>query len=68
MSKVLITKSKLDVLATSISAKTGETLPMTLDEMKDAVDDIIRGNDLEYGLTDGTMPLAGVAKAGSAIV
>ena len=29
---------------------------------------IIDGNNLEYGLTDGTLPLAGVAKVGSAII
>lgn len=29
---------------------------------------IIDGNNLEYGLTDGTLPLAGVAKAGYAEV
>lgn len=27
---------------------------------------IVNGNSLEYGLTDGTLPLAGVAKAGYA--
>lgn len=43
MSKVLITKSKLDILATSISAKSGEALPMTLAEMKTAVDGIETG-------------------------
>lgn len=43
MSKVLITKSKLDILATSIAAKSGETLPMTLAEMKTAVDGIETG-------------------------
>lgn len=26
------------------------------------------GNNLEYGLTDGTLPLAGVAKVGSAVI
>lgn len=26
------------------------------------------GNFLEYGLTDGTLPLAGVAKVGSAVI
>lgn len=29
---------------------------------------IIDGNNLEYGLTDGTLPLAGVAKVGSAVI
>lgn len=46
MSKVLITRSKLDDLATSISAKSGEALPLTLDEMKDAVDGIQPGGTL----------------------
>lgn len=29
---------------------------------------IVDGNNLEYGLTDGTLPLAGVAKVGSAVI
>lgn len=35
--KVAISKSKLDSLAAKIAAKSGETLPLTLDEMGDAV-------------------------------
>lgn len=37
MSKVLITRSKLDGLATTISAKSGATLPLTIDQMDAAV-------------------------------
>lgn len=40
MSKVSITRSKLDTLAVSISTKSGATLPLTLDQMKTAVDGI----------------------------
>lgn len=40
MSKVSITRSLLDDLAMSISAKSGEPVPMTLTEMKTAVDGI----------------------------
>lgn len=29
---------------------------------------IIDGNNLEYGLTDGTLPIVGVAKVGSAVI
>ena len=29
---------------------------------------IVDGNLLEYGLTDGTLPLVGVAKVGSAVI
>ena len=43
MSKVSITRSLLDDLAMSISAKSGEAVPMTLTEMKDAVDGIQTG-------------------------
>ena len=43
MSKVSITRSLLDDLAMSISAKSGEAVPMTLTEMKDAVDGIQGG-------------------------
>lgn len=28
----------------------------------------VDGNNLEYGLTDGTLPLVGVAKVGSAVI
>lgn len=28
----------------------------------------IDGNNLEYGITDGTIPKAGIAKAGSAVL
>ena len=37
MSKVSVTKVKLDYLANCISSKSGETCPLTLDEMADAV-------------------------------
>lgn len=40
MSKVSITRSLIDDLAMSISAKSGESVPLTLTEMKDAVDGI----------------------------
>lgn len=43
MSKVLVTKSKLDNLAASVSTKSGESLPLTIDEMKTAVDSITGG-------------------------
>lgn len=43
MSKVSITRSLLDNLATSISMKSGEPVPMTLTEMKTAVDSISVG-------------------------
>lgn len=32
------------------------------------VGSIINGDEIEYGLTDGTLPLAGVAKVGSAVI
>ena len=43
MSQVLITRSKLDDLATAISAKSGATLPLTLAQMETAVDSIPSG-------------------------
>lgn len=43
MSKVSITRSLLDDLAMSISDKSGEPVPMTLTEMKGAVDSIQTG-------------------------
>lgn len=38
--KVIVTRDKLDALADSISAKSGESLPMTIAQMKNAVDRI----------------------------
>lgn len=43
MSKVLVTKDKLDILANAISSKSGEPLTLTLDEMVEAVDGIEQG-------------------------
>ena len=43
MSRVSITKSKLDALANAVSAKSGEALPLTIDEMTDAVEGIQTG-------------------------
>lgn len=47
MPKVAISKSKLDSLAIKIAAKSGETLPLTLDDMGDAVDGISGGGTYE---------------------
>lgn len=41
--KVIVTKSKLDSLAVSIANKSGATLPLTIAQMKSAVDDISTG-------------------------
>ena len=46
MSKVLITRSKLDGLATTIAAKSGATLPLTIAQMDAAVEGI-SGVDVE---------------------
>ena len=64
MSKVVVTKSKLDNLANAIAAKSGEELTMTLDEMVSAVDGIETGGGgitptgnidiTEAGVTDVT--------------
>lgn len=55
MSKVSITRSLLDDLAMSISAKSGEAVPMTLTEMKDAVDSIQTGGGTPRTSTDLTV-------------
>ncbi len=52
MSKVSITRSLLDDLAMSISAKSGEPVPLTLTEMKDAVDSIQTGGGTPRTSTD----------------
>ena len=46
MPNVLIDRDKLDVLANAISAKSGEALTLTLDEMVDAVDGIETGGGI----------------------
>lgn len=51
MTQVLITRSKLDSLATAISAKSGEPLPLTIDEMEDAVDGIDTGGGNDFVVT-----------------
>lgn len=40
INKVIVTKTKLDTLANSIASKTGESVPMTIAEMIDAIDGI----------------------------
>lgn len=45
-SKVVITRSKLDLLADSVSAKSGESLPLTIGEMKVAVDSIVLNSQI----------------------
>ena len=45
MSKVSITKSKLDALATAVSAKSGVATPITIDEMTTAVANIQTGGN-----------------------
>lgn len=47
MSKVLITRSKLDGLASTIAAKSGATLPLTIDQMDAAVDGIVVGGGVD---------------------
>lgn len=56
MSKVSITSSKLDALANAISLKSGETVPLTLDEMVQAVDGIETGGG---GADLGTKTITG---------
>ena len=46
MSNVLVDKEKIDLLANAISAKSGEALTLTLDEMVDAVDGIETGGGI----------------------
>ena len=43
MANVIVDKNKIDLLANAISAKSGEPLTLTLDEMVDAVDGIETG-------------------------
>ena len=44
---VFVDRQKIDILANAIADKSGESVPMTLAEMKDAVDDIQIGTTVE---------------------
>lgn len=46
MSKVIVTKEKLDSLANSISNKSGESTPLSIDDMIDAIDGIQIGGSV----------------------
>lgn len=61
MSKVLITRSKLDGLATTIAAKSGATLPLTIAQMDAAVDGIVvgSGTDTSHDTVDAAHLLDG---------
>ena len=67
MAKVVVTKSKLDSLATSISTKSGISTPMTIDQMTSAVDSISGGGITPTGTiqitTNGTHNVATYASA-----
>lgn len=70
MSKVLITRSKLDSLATTISAKSGANLPLTIDQMDAAVESISVGVDTSGDTVDAAHLLSGYTahdSSGSAI-
>lgn len=64
--KVIVTKNKLDTLANSISEKSGVSTPMTLNEMKTAVDSITTGggsggtDTSDATLISGSQMLSGV--------
>lgn len=61
MGKVLITRSKLDGLATTIAAKSGATLPLTIAQMDAAVDGIVvgSGTDTSHDTVDAAHLLDG---------
>ena len=58
MSKVAITKELLDDLADAVSAKTGESVPLTIEDMTDAVEAITlrTGSDLSASGATVTVP------------
>lgn len=60
MSDVVINKDKLDILANAISGRSGQSLPLTLDQMVTAVDSIPEGKESvlthKYITENGTYP------------
>lgn len=63
MSNVLINRDKLDSLATAISLKTGDALPLTLAEMTNAVDEIIVPQGSTNITANGTVDVTNYASA-----
>lgn len=59
MTKVAITQSKLDDLALHISAKSGEAMPLTIQDMQDAVDGIQTGSNPNLQAKTRTISAAG---------
>lgn len=57
MSKVAITKSKIDDLANVIAQKTGEAAPMTLTEMESAVDNIVMRSSSDVTASGATVSI-----------
>lgn len=57
MAKVIVTKSKLDSLATVISAKSGVSKPMTIDQMASAVSSISGGGSAPTLQTKSAVPM-----------
>lgn len=76
MSKVSITRSKLDTLANTIAAKSGVAAPLTLDQMDTAVRNIPTGgitpsgniNITQAGVTDVTNYATATVPQGEALV
>lgn len=66
MTQVLITRSKLDSLASAIGVKLEEPLPLTIAEMEALIRGLLNGDPLGYGRN--TRALVNIAKAGQAIV
>ena len=61
--KMIVTKSKLDALATSVSQKTGVAAPLTIAEMKTAIDNItVPSGDITIS-SNGTVNVAQYANA-----
>lgn len=58
--RVILTVAESPPAVLTIPAESAVTL--TAETYISAID----GNELEYGLTDGTLPIVGVAKVGSA--
>lgn len=75
MANVIVDKNKIDLLANAISAKSGEPLTLTLDEMVEAVDGIETGGGVtptgniditQAGVTDVTNYATATVASGSA--
>lgn len=64
--RVILTVTESPPAVLTVPAESAATLTAETYISVDTTTPSVDGNELEYGLTDGTLPIVGVAKVGSA--